>query len=104
VVAGGVLLVPALGLLFRLVLAGEFDRPPRVHTPDGVGPAHPPPVGLRRLRWAAGAALVAGFGLLNVADAGWAHAIGALCLLAVVPLGFLAVDPAGVAAGSGEPR
>jgi hypothetical protein len=56
------------------------------------------------LRWAAGAALVAGFGLLNVADAGWAHAIGALCLLAVVPLGFLAVDPAGVAAGSGEPR
>ena len=104
VAAGGVLLVPALGLLFRLVLAGEFERPPRVSTPDEMGPAHPPPVGLRRLRWAAGAALVAGFGLLNVADAGWAHAIGVLCLLAVVPLGFLALDPAGVAAGSGDPR
>jgi hypothetical protein len=56
------------------------------------------------LRWAAGAAFVAGFGLLNVADAGWAHAIGVLCLLAVVPLGFLVVDPSGVAADSGGPR
>jgi hypothetical protein len=91
VVAGGVLLAPGLGLLFRLVLAGEFDRPPRVSTPGGVG-------------WVAGGALVAGFGLLNVAAAGWAHAIGVLCLLAVVPLGFLAVDPAGVAAGSRDPR
>jgi hypothetical protein len=104
VVAGGVLLVPGLGLLFRLVLDGEFDRPPRVSTPDGVGTAHPPPVGLRRVRWVAGAALVASFSLLNVADAGWAHGIGVLCLLAGVSLGFLAVDPAGVAAGSGDPQ
>jgi cytochrome d ubiquinol oxidase subunit II len=37
------------------------------------------------------ACLVAGVGLLNVADARWAHAVGVICLLAFVLLGFRAI-------------
>ena len=40
------------------------------------------------------ALLVAGVGLLNVAEAGWAHAGGVVCLLGAVVVGFLAVVPA----------
>jgi hypothetical protein len=35
--------------------------------------------------------LVAGVALLNGADAGWAHAIGVVCLLGFVLFGFRAV-------------
>jgi hypothetical protein len=35
--------------------------------------------------------LGAGFGLLNVADARWAHGIGMVCLFAFVVLGFPAI-------------
>ena len=43
---------------------------------------------------AAGACLIAGFGLLTVLDAGWAHALGVLALLGFIVLGFLACLPA----------
>jgi hypothetical protein len=39
------------------------------------------------------ACLLAGFGLLVVADADWAHAIGVTCLLAFIVLAFGAVGP-----------
>jgi hypothetical protein len=35
--------------------------------------------------------LIAGFGLFNVADAGWAHAVGVVCLFAFVWFGFQAI-------------
>jgi hypothetical protein len=35
--------------------------------------------------------VIAGVGLLNFADASWAHAIGVACLLAFVVAAFLAV-------------
>jgi cytochrome d ubiquinol oxidase subunit II len=47
---------------------------------------------------AALACLVAGLGFLNVAEAGWAHAIGVAALVAFVLLGFLALVPRDLAA------
>jgi cytochrome d ubiquinol oxidase subunit II len=46
----------------------------------------------------AAACLIAGIGFLNVADAGWAHAIGVLSLVAFVVLGFLTIVPRDLAA------
>ena len=45
----------------------------------------------RLLARSAIACLIVGFAALNVADAGWAHAIGVVCLLAFVALGFRAL-------------
>jgi cytochrome bd ubiquinol oxidase subunit II len=92
VLAGSVILFPSLALLFGLVLGGRFDAEPAEATPP---PAPDPP---RRAAAAAGvlmrssiAALVVGFGLLNVADAAWAHAVGVTALLAFVALGVMAL-------------
>ena len=46
----------------------------------------------------AGACLILGFGLLTIADAPWAHAIGVVCLLAFIVLGFAAIRPTAIAA------
>lgn len=96
VMAGAVILFPSLALLFRLVLRGGFDpgRQPGAPARRAVAP-------LRRSRLTArpaGACLLAGFGLLTVADADWAHAIGIIALFGFVALGFLAVAPADLAA------
>jgi cytochrome d ubiquinol oxidase subunit II len=42
---------------------------------------------------AALASLIAGVGLLTVADAGWAHALGIVSLFGFVALGFPALLP-----------
>jgi cytochrome d ubiquinol oxidase subunit II len=90
VLAGGVILFPSLALLFRLVLGGRLDH-------GGETPSRSTPVralmsatatGL--LARAAGAFLLAGFGLLTLAEAGWAHAIGVIALFAFMACGFLA--------------
>lgn len=95
VLAGAVILFPSLALLFRLVLRGGFD------------PGEAPQAPTRRsapvsrtavVTGAAGACLLAGIGLLTVADADWAHAVGVIALFAFVGLGFLAVAPAELAA------
>jgi cytochrome d ubiquinol oxidase subunit II len=93
VVAGAVILLPSLALLFGLYLRGGFDRelPEEAvqHPPSGreVLSALRPGL-LMRL---AVAAFIAGIGFLNVADAGWAHGVGVVCLLAFVVLGFRAI-------------
>jgi cytochrome d ubiquinol oxidase subunit II len=46
---------------------------------------------------AAGACLIAGIGLLTLADAAWAHAIGVLCLLGFMVAAFLAIVPRALA-------
>ncbi len=105
VLAGAAILFPSLTLLFGLLLRGRFD-------PGGTGPDARPPstatlvAASRRglVVRTAGAALLAGIGLLNVAEAGWAHAIGVVCLIAFVVLGVGAVAPARVAALSGEDK
>jgi cytochrome d ubiquinol oxidase subunit II len=105
VLGGATILFPSLTLLFRLVLRGRLDH--------GEGPADASPAadtarraGLGALIAAsrtnllarvAGAGLLAGFGFLTVAEAGWAHAIGVVALFVFIGAGFLAVVPAQLA-------
>lgn len=94
VVAGGVVVFPWLALLFRLFLGGRFD--PEAPTPVAEAPRPRTLVRASRSGLAAriaGGLLVAGFGLTNVADAAWAHAIGVACLLGFVALAFPAALP-----------
>lgn len=89
VLAGGVILFPSLALLFRLAVQGRFSS---VETPEPAAATH----GLTAVSSglparAAVACLVAGFGLLNIADADWAHGVGIVCLFAFVLLGFRAI-------------
>jgi cytochrome bd ubiquinol oxidase subunit II len=103
VIAGGAILFPSLAALFSLVLRGHFDpgaAKVAPHTPTVQGLVAASARGM--LTRAAGALLIAGFGLLTVADAAWAHAIGAVCLLAFVVVAFIAVAPAEIAALGGE--
>jgi cytochrome d ubiquinol oxidase subunit II len=91
VLAGIPILLPSLLLLFSLVLRGRFDterpaEPPAQGAVDLLRASRP---GL--LLRSALACLIATVGFLNVADAGWAHAIGVGFLVAFVALGFLAV-------------
>src|SRR5437588_1971874 len=97
VLAGALILFPSLAFLFRLVLRGSFDPDVELST----SPA--PPARARAVVAAsapglaarsAGGCLIAGFGFLTIASAGWAHAIGVVCLLAFIVIGFLAVEPA----------
>jgi cytochrome d ubiquinol oxidase subunit II len=93
VLGGAVILFPSLALLFRLVLSGrlaeggedlEFRaRPPQLVRASRQG----------LLARAALACLIAGIGLLTVAEAGWAHALGVVSLLGFVALGFPAALP-----------
>jgi cytochrome d ubiquinol oxidase subunit II len=98
VVAGAVVLFPSLGLLFSLVLRGRFDEGepgerPAVRGGDVMRASRPGLLGR-----AAVACLLAGVGFLNVAEAGWAHAIGVTAFVAFVVLGFLALVPRDLAA------
>jgi cytochrome d ubiquinol oxidase subunit II len=89
VLGGGAILFPSLGLLFRLALTGRFraaetGAPPRGRRDFGR-------TRTRLLARSALACLIVGFGLLNVADARWAHGVGVVCLLLFVVLGFRAI-------------
>jgi cytochrome d ubiquinol oxidase subunit II len=92
VVAGGMILFPSLGVLFGLLLRGRLDHSTARR---GVEPSPRTPVLSRPALMTRVAAplLIAGFGFLNVAEAGWAHAIGAVCLLGFVASGFAAAAP-----------
>jgi hypothetical protein len=85
-----VILFPALVLLFRLTLAGRFRE-------DGRAAQGPATVITRRamnvrmLARVAGACLILGFGLLNLANATWAHAVGVACLFGFVGIAFRAI-------------
>jgi cytochrome d ubiquinol oxidase subunit II len=104
VIAGAVILFPSLALLFRLVLGGRLDHDGGRGADEAAGSA----AGLlsrsasdSRGRLAA-ASGVAGFGLLTVAEAGWAHALGVLALLGFLVFGFLALAPSQLAAREPE--
>ena len=90
VVVGGLVLFPSLALLFRLSLRGTFRAEERREGEMGAGGLS----GLGGRSWpvrVAVACLIAGIGLLNVADARWAHAVGVVCLMAFVVTGFRAI-------------
>ena len=87
--AGAVILVPSLWLLFRLYLQGRFD-PEWTNLPGP--PPHPRTVMAASgtgLAWRIAAVLLAaGFVLTTIADAAWAHAVGVACLLGFVAVAF----------------
>jgi cytochrome d ubiquinol oxidase subunit II len=96
VLGGAVILFPSLVLLFRLTLGGRLGHG---HEEQ----ASAPPAARRELVLAAapgllgriaGACLLAGFGLLTVADAGWAHALGVVALFGFIVAGFAGTVPA----------
>jgi cytochrome d ubiquinol oxidase subunit II len=91
VLAGGVILFPSLALLFRLVLGGRLDGESTARAPVQRELVTVSAPGL--LTRMAGACLVAGIGFTTVADAGWAHAIGASCLVGFVAFAFPAALP-----------
>jgi cytochrome bd ubiquinol oxidase subunit II len=92
VLGGAAVVFPSLALLFRLTLAGRFDRGrPAQAAPPARGRDEASPALLGRV---AVACLIVGFGLLTVADSAWAHAVGVTALFAFVVAGFLALVPA----------
>ena len=106
-IAGATILFPSLALLFGLALRGRFDAAgdnrAASAAPEGIqrlalGALSPLQTGLRtRLAFAG---LLAGVGLLTIAEASWAHGVGVGCLFAAMVLGFLTADPARLAAGA----
>jgi cytochrome d ubiquinol oxidase subunit II len=98
VLGGAILLFPALALLLRLTLGGTLGHGGDVdHGPAGGVPGeHRALVGLAPdlAGRAAAACLVAGLGLLTIAEAGWAHAVGLVLLAGFIVAGFLAAAPA----------
>jgi cytochrome d ubiquinol oxidase subunit II len=105
VLAGGAILLPSLALLFILALRG------RLHLGADAAPSSLP--ALRSIVTAARTGLlarsalgclIAGFGLLTVGNAEWAHAIGVVSLLGFVGLGFAAIAPAALASAEPEDR
>jgi cytochrome d ubiquinol oxidase subunit II len=93
VLGGGAIVFPSLGLLFGLALKGHLDEPKAVVAPT---PVRADAGGRRQalLGRLAVACLIVGFGLLNVADARWAHAVGVAAWLGFVVSAFFALVPA----------
>jgi cytochrome bd ubiquinol oxidase subunit II len=98
VIAGGAILFPSLGLLFRLVLRGHLD-----YSPEPARPVRPRRAVLSAsapglLARSAVGCLAAAIGFLTIADAGWAHIVGVASIFGFIILGFFAVAPAALAA------
>jgi cytochrome d ubiquinol oxidase subunit II len=89
VLVGAVILFPALALLFRLTLTGRFRTPELAASDDKA--AKSSTANVRVLARLAIACLIAGLGLLTVADAAWAHALGVVSLIGFVVVAFGAI-------------
>jgi cytochrome d ubiquinol oxidase subunit II len=91
VLAGGALLLPSLALLFSLTLKGRLHGAGiAAHDVASTDRAAAKPT---LLAGGAAACLIAGIGLLNVADARWAHAVGVASYFAFIVTAFLAMVP-----------
>lgn len=92
VIGGGLILFPSLALLLA-----SFFTADSISQGGGLQRAFYRGGYCRRrlgvLGRAACACLVAGSGLLTVADAGWAHVPGIVSLLVFIALGFLGANP-----------
>jgi cytochrome d ubiquinol oxidase subunit II len=100
VVAGGAILFPSLALLFKLTLSGRLDHEQQPAGSVQIRPVQAMPSASARtglLARLAAACLFSGVGFLTFAEAGWAHAIGVVALLAFIPIGFVAATPTEVA-------
>jgi cytochrome bd ubiquinol oxidase subunit II len=92
VLAGGAILFPSLALLLRLTLTGRLQGAEAGAQEPAIGRT-----GIARtslLARVAVACLIIGFGLLNVADARWAHAVGVASLFVFIVSAFVAIIPA----------
>lgn len=89
VAAGAVVLVPSLGLLFRLFLRGRFDPAAEAGTPVISLPTAPPMARTVVLGSSAGVTLLAGATLTVFADGGWLRALGIICLFACATSTFV---------------
>jgi cytochrome d ubiquinol oxidase subunit II len=110
ILAGALVLFPSLALLFRLFLGGRLEIGAPSAGAAGGSPAGQPAARSARprllaaaaspgvLQRVAGAGLVTGIGMLTVAEAGWAHAIGVTGLLVFMVAGFFALVPPQLAA------
>ena len=99
VLGGAVLLFPSLALLFTLTLTRRLDggeeQPLRQFAAQTAHAFHQ-----RLLVRLTAAFLIAGVGLLNLADAKWAHLIGVACLFGFMISAFLAIAPQAEASSS----
>jgi cytochrome d ubiquinol oxidase subunit II len=95
ILGGAVILFPSLVLLFRLTLGGQLGYG---HEEQAAAPAVRRDLVLAAgpglLGRVAAACLLAGVGLLTVAEAGWAHAIGVVALFGFIIVGFAGAVPA----------
>jgi cytochrome d ubiquinol oxidase subunit II len=86
--AGGAILFPSLALLFRLAVSRRFQAAESAETATPTATTDTPATSSPLLARVAVACLLAGVGLLNVADAGWAHAVGIACLFGFIVAAF----------------
>jgi cytochrome bd ubiquinol oxidase subunit II len=92
VLAGALLLFPALALLFRLTLAGRLGYGEERSSDRGDGVRQRLADGRLSIRLAL-AFLVAGIGFLTIAHADWAHAIGVACFFGFILSGYRGALP-----------
>jgi cytochrome bd ubiquinol oxidase subunit II len=100
VLAGAVLLFPAVTLLFALTLRGHLavhGRETKSTSSAGRSDVAQLLLGPMLGGRLAVALLIVGIGMLNVADAPWAHAIGVASLLVFIIVAFAALVPAALA-------
>jgi cytochrome d ubiquinol oxidase subunit II len=91
ILAGGVILFPSLGLLFRLVLRGSFDAAPSIERGAPLaGPSGGLAPALTTTRIAA-ACFAIGAAFLVIGDSAWPHVVGVAALAAFIVLGLSAL-------------
>jgi cytochrome d ubiquinol oxidase subunit II len=91
VIVGGAIVLPSMGLLFRLTLTDRLqDDEPTLATAasDTARGLRDSPSGRSAIAF-----LVAGIALLTAAEASWAHAVGVVCLFGFVVSEFAARLP-----------
>jgi cytochrome d ubiquinol oxidase subunit II len=91
ILAGGLILFPSLGLLFRLVLRGSFTAAPNV---ERRAPLAGPTGGLAATLTAtrlAGACFAIGAAFLVLGESAWPHVVGVALLGAFIVLGLSAL-------------
>ncbi len=94
ILGGGAILLPSLVALFRLHIGGFLGYGGAQHeVPIGAQAERAQPRRPALLTRIAGALLIAGFGFTNVANAEWAHILGAACFVAFVVSAFRVAVP-----------
>jgi cytochrome bd ubiquinol oxidase subunit II len=91
ILAGGLILFPSLGLLFRLVLRGRFSAPPTAQPGGPATRGTRGPMGTVTAVRGAGVCFVVGAAFLLLGDSAWPHAIGVAGLGAFIVLGLSAL-------------